>query len=552
MQNRPSPCRGRGGAAALAAAIALCAGCTNPLVPREGDHARQVTPERLRAIELLEMERFVRPPAPEPPEDPIVAARRRFADLEQLSLTVDEARAAALEHNLSLRVALISPTIAAEDVRAEEARFEPAFTTRALWQESEPALPEGFPRTRQDRVLLEPGVRIPLRTGGIASVSLPVSRSAGEVGVLDPAWTTDVAFSIAHPLLRDAGRGVATTGIRIAAYNRQISEAQTKLEIIQQLALVERIYWRLYQARRELEVRQHQYELAQVQLERANRLVNAGRTLEIDVIRAQAGLAERLEAIIISQNLVLAQQRELKRIMNEPGLEIDTPVVLVPTTPPEPVEYLLDAHALADDAVHNRMELLETELRLMADAATIRFLQNQTLPRLDVDASYRRHGLDDDLAGSLRTLGRRGFDSWTVGASLDVPLGNQGAQARLRQGTLSRLQRLATHEARELLVRQDVHDAVDRIDAGWQRILATRQATILAARAHAAEQRQFEVGLSTSTFVLDAATRLVEAQLAEIRAVVDYQIAQIELAQAAGRLLAAARVVWEPAPADAR
>lgn len=540
--NPTSPSSGR--AALLLILGSGLAGCQSPLHRYESDGAREVPPERVRAIEPLSLDRFARPEA-ETLEDPAAAARARFADLEQIGLSLEDVRASALANNLNLRIARISPTIAAEEERVQEAVFEPSFTTRALWQESEPAVPEGFPRSRTERLLLEPGVRIPLRTGGFASVSLPISRTSNDFGPPDPAWDTSIALSVAQPLLRDAGREVAMTGIRIAGYNRQISEAQAKLEIIQQLSLVERVYWRLYQARRDLEVRQQQYELAQAQLERAERTAAAGRVAEIEVIRAQAGVAERLEAILIAQNAVLASQRELKRLMNEPGLDIETNIALLPTTDPEPVEYLLDGRMLAEAAVGNRMELLEVELRLLADATNIRFLQNQALPRLDVDASYRLSGLDDDFAGSVGTW-RRGFDSWSVGATLDVPLGNEGPRARLRQGLLTRVQRLATREARELLVRQEVHDAVDRIDAGWQRLLATRQATILAARALAAEQRQFDVGLSTSTFVLDAATRLAEAQLAEIRALVDYQIAKVELAQATGLLLNESRIVWQP------
>lgn len=531
-------------ASILATSFIFAGGCTNPLASHESDYARHIPPERLRTVEPLSIDRFAR--TEEVEADPFAAARARYAAMSEVPLTVEEARAGALEHNLNLRIAIITPSIVAEDERIEESRFEPVFSTRALWQETEPAVPPGAPGVRQERFVVEPAVRVPLRTGGVASVALPVSRTEG-AGAPDAQWDADLAFSIAHPLLRDAGREVATTGIRIAGYNRQISEAQAKLEVIQQLSFVERIYWRLYQTRRDLDVRQRQYELAQAQLERAERQVAAGRAAEIEVVRAQAGVAERLEAIIIAQNAVMAQQRELKRIVNLPGLEIDTAALVLPVSDPQPVEYLLEASALADAAVRNRMELLETELRLLADAATIRFLQNQTLPRLDVDASYRLHGLDDDPGGSLRGVSRGRFDSWSVGASLEVPLGNEGPRARLRQSVLGRVQRLATRDARELLVRQEVHDAVDRIEAGWQRILATRQATILARRSLAAEERQYDVGLSTSTIVLDAATRLAEAQLAEIRAVVDYQIAQVDLAQAAGLLLNQANILWEPA-----
>jgi outer membrane protein TolC len=69
---------------------------------------------------------------------------------------------------------------------------------------------------------------------------------------------------------------------------------------------------------------------------------------------------------------------------------------------------------------------------------------------------------------------------------------------------------------------------------------------ILSERNLKAEQRQFELGLQTSTEVLDAQTSFANAQSAEIRAIVEYQIAQIDLAYATGTLLGAAQVHWEP------
>jgi outer membrane protein TolC len=108
------------------------------------------------------------------------------------------------------------------------------------------------------------------------------------------------------------------------------------------------------------------------------------------------------------------------------------------------------------------------------------------------------------------------------------------------------LQRLATREAQKSFIAQEVLDAVDSINAGWQRIMAARQSVILSQRTLDAEQRAFGVGNSTSTDVLDAAASLADAQLAEIRAVVDYQIGQIDLAFATGTLLGASRVDWAP------
>ena len=69
--------------------------------------------------------------------------------------------------------------------------------------------------------------------------------------------------------------------------------------MIRVIALADRVYWRLYAARQELEVRKQQHELANTQLERAKRRLEAGEDAEIEVTRAEAGVAEGLEAIII-------------------------------------------------------------------------------------------------------------------------------------------------------------------------------------------------------------------------------------------------------------
>ena len=109
------------------------------------------------------------------------------------------------------------------------------------------------------------------------------------------------------------------------------------------------------------------------------------------------------------------------------------------------------------------------------------------------------------------------------------------------------MQRLSTRKLRELVIQQEVANALDRLEATWQRILASRQRAQLAGRNLEAEQRQFDLGLRTSTDVLDAQTRLADAQSAEILALTEYQIAQVDLAYATGTTLAASAVEWEPA-----
>ena len=82
-----------------------------------------------------------------------------------------------------------------------------------------------------------------------------------------------------------------------------------------------------------------------------------------------------------------------------------------------------------------------------------------------------------------------------------------------------------------------MYNAVSELRGNWRRILAAEQSVAAAYRDYRVEQSQFQLGVRTSTDVLLAAARLADAQLGRIRAFTDYEVAQINLAQATGTLL---------------
>lgn len=534
---------------ATAALVAL-AGCGNPFGPEPGDYGMVVPVERLRSVGTLTLSDYAAPGdedityrrlADDPLADP-------YANLKRLPITIEQCRAWTIENNLDLQVSLVEPTIQRERQSEEEAKFESTFFIDTNYFDQDAPTSTELEGSQADFFDFTPGVEIPLRSGGTAVVSFPTNRTEtnNQFSTLNPAYSTDLRFSISQPLLRGAGRRANTHSIRIQALESQIAEARAKLEIIRALADVERAYWTYYAAKEALAVTQQQYELAMEQLERARRRVRAQVAPEVEIIRAEDGVAARLEDIIRADNAARESQRNLKRIIHVQGLEIGTPIVLDLASPPDPFNYKLDPERLAVDAVDNRMEMLELELRLAQDYSSIDFARNQALPLFLLDYSYTVNGLGSSYNDSLGVLRENRFEDWSIGARFEALLGNEGREARVHQAILIRLQRLASRAARELAIRQEVFNAVDGLESAWQRILAARQSVALAERLLLAEQNQFEVGARTSTDVLDAATRLADAQLSEIRAITDYQIAQVDLAFATGTLLGALKVDWEP------
>lgn len=539
-------------------AFALAAGgcVSNPFSDDPLDKHTVVSANQLRSINALVLEQTPEmadgSASPQTIQETLEQARERFAGVNRVDLTIDNARISTIANNLGLSATLISPTIAAERVNEEESRFEALFTLNASLADNDNVTASSLSGGESDARSITPGVTIPLRTGGSLSITLPISRfeTDNSFSFLNPSYTTDLNFSLSHNLLRGAGRRAATHSIRLAEYDRQISEVQAKLEVIRTLAEVDRAYWRLYASTRALEVVEQQHKVAFAQLERAQRKERAGTGTQVDVIRAQSGVADRVDQIIRAQNDLQLQERALKVLLNLPGLDANSPTHFELTSSPDPVEYAFDAQGLADSAIENRAELLDIELQLARDAANIAFAENQKLPLVALQYNYRVNGLGGSLDNSFDTLGRNNFENWSVGLNAEIPLGNEQRKASLAQTILTRLQRLSTRDAREQSITREVYDAVDQLSSTWNRILATREAVDLSARVLEAEQRQFNVGRSTTTDVLDADTNLANARLTEIRAIVEYQIAQIDLAIATGTLLGQSKVDW--APSDPR
>ena len=476
---------------------------------------------------------------------------------ERLDLSLADVRAAALTNNLDLEIEYVNPSIEQESVNEEEAAFEALlFGSVSHGVTDQPSRVIDGVASQARSTDYDLGVRVPLRTGGTVTVDVPYGRyddrtvSTGGSGnnslVIDPSYDMGLRFSISQPLLRGAGIRANTHAIRLAKYQKEVADARTKLAAIRILADADRSYWRLYAARRELQVNQEQYDLALRQLSDARKRVQAGDSPEIEIMRAESGVAARLEAIIVADTYVRRLERELKRVMNRTDLPVSSTTTLTPTTDPNPLGLQLDAEALVDNALVGRMELLELELRLAIDSSTIDFERNKALPWIALDYTYQANGVSDDADRVFHNALDNDYADQTLALRAEVPLGNQAAKARLRRAMLERVQRLATREQRRQLIAQEVYDAVDALEQDWQRILAARQEVILSGRTYEAEKRQFELGLRTSTDVLEAAARLANAQSREIQALAAYEISLIDIAYATGNLIGHSSVIWEP------
>jgi len=475
--------------------------------------------------------------------------------------TLADLRIKALKNNLNIQVAKVDPDIAASDVRKEQAKFDQIFYIYAKYKEADyPKQSSDYVEFKSDNPIIntpevklslleqekrildvEAGIRVPLRTGGTVTLSTPIAnkRTSRDNAQFDSKeYQSALRFSFSQPLLRNAGIDVNEASIRIANFEQQAARLNTRLQSIRIIAMVDKAYWQLYESWGELDVRRQQYEYAQQNLQMVKTRVAEGLTARVEISRAEIGVADRFEALIVAETNLKLANRQLQFLLNDIADDASLNAIFLPTTAPNLVKYDIDRKKLMQDALEGRIELLTQELSLAADLAKIDYLANQTLPLFSIDYQYGAlSNTFDSLGKSYQSIADGDFNDWAVGFKFEMPFSNEASKAQLARAVQQRGQRLTTKTLQTLTIKKEIYDAVDQVDQNWQRILAARQQVLIAGINYEAELKQFNEGLRTMTEVLETLTRLGEAQIKEVKAIGDYQIALVDTAYATGTLL---------------
>jgi outer membrane protein TolC len=483
----------------------------------------------------------------------------------RLSLT--QALRIALENNLDLIVARKEPRIAAQDVFAREAAFDMSFEASAGTTRSDTdrtfkdnlggGSTEGSTRADGLNAAVSWGQKV--RFGASYSVSLSTARtdtsfvdldqrigflSQGDVNPRNSA----VRFDYSMPLLRGFGREVNTADVLLARNRLGLAQEDLRLRAHEVLQRVENAYWDLIAARRALEVARESLKLAQDLLDLNRKKVEVGTLAPIEITQAEAGVASREEGVIVAEAAVANAEDNLRRLLGIPPGDPLWNVPLVPTDSPSFAEKQVDLEEAIARALERRPELFAARRQMDDARLRKRVALNSTRHGLELNVSLERPVSDQDLRVDIlsppgapptdQTTDASGLN-WRVGVAYTYPIGNRAAKANYAAAALNLEKAEASYRNVEQAVRVDVRAAVRNVESGIKRVQAARANTVLQRKTLEAEQRKFENGMSTSFEVLRIQTDLSNAQLAEIRAVLDYMKALADLERAQGTLLEA-------------
>jgi outer membrane protein len=482
---------------------------------------------------------------------------------EVLTISRDDAVRMAAENNPNLAVVRYEPAVNDARVAAARGAFLPTLSSSLLRNsDSTPAtnLFSGEGSVSTDFWSAGAGLGQQLPWGGATYDILFNSvrtTTTNPITSFTPSLASTLQAIITQPLLRNFKTDPFRAELEIARRNRDIADVQVREEIASVSADAQVAYWLLVSARAGVSVQQRSLDLA-LELERTNRArVDVGQSPPLDLVAASAEVALRRENLIVARTQALQAEDLLRTLVLEPkradywSVRIE-PADKVPTVMPPG-----DVDAAVRRALAERTDIVQARKQIENSDTTVALARNQALPDLRAQATYlttgqggsrllRTGGFPGTIVGIDATsfgsvLGQvlsSDFPTWSVGLTLTYPVGRSIEEANVARAQLERDQAAARVRSLELVVVREVRNAALRVEQNRQRIETARAGRELAEQRVDAEQKRFEVGMSTSFLVIQAQRDLAIARDNELRSYLDYQLAVVtyERVQQVGRL----------------
>ena len=482
---------------------------------------------------------------------------------QALELTLDEALRRAVENNPDLAIVRLGTEVDAARVAESRGAFAPVFSTQ-LGRSSSASPPanllSGDAGVDVDDWFSSTGVRQRLPWGaGTWSLSWDTARTTtnSPISSFDPSLQSGFQFAFSQPLLRDRAIDSTRYQYAIARRNQETSELRLRETVAQTIAAVKQAYWTLKATRANVAVQQRSLELAQ-ELARENKVrVDAGQIPPLDLLQAEAEVAQRRESVIRVTAAADDAEDALRRLIVDPDDTGFWQVRLEPVEEPTLPAASPDVDAAVAKALNQRYDLARAGHELENARTTVSFLDNQRLPDVRLETSYRGNGLggtqflrSGGFPGVITGTRSRGFDdalgqvftndypTWSLGVTINYPLGRSQEAASFARAEVERRQ--ATQRIASLRVQaaETVRRAGRQVHSTRERVDAARASARLAQERLTSEQRRFEVGLSTTFLVTQAQRDLVEAEVNVLRTGLEYESALVnfEVVQIAGPL----------------
>jgi outer membrane protein TolC len=371
------------------------------------------------------------------------------------------------------------------------------------------------------------------------------SKTAG----LNPNYSSEFELSLTQPLLKNFGTNINKRNIFIAKNNVEISDYELNTIVINVISDVENIYWDFVFSLKDLEVKKKSLERAKDLERQIKSQVAVGTMAQIESLQAESDVASREESLLVAQDLIHDNEDKLKNILNfdftaDGGLN-----AIHPSDQPNFIIEKINFDEAMKKALSTRPDYLAKKKELENKDILVKYQENQIYPSVDLVGSFGVNGLSgkaiDVTSGTFKGRSAYGgsygtaltdslstnFYDWELGLKLSYPIGNRSAKAKLAASRLNKAKQILSMKSLEKKIVLEIRESIRQLKTDAKRIKASQIANKLAKEKLNAEEKKFEVGLSTSFNVLEFQNDLAQAESNQIKSIIDYNQSKVRFRQ---------------------
>jgi outer membrane protein TolC len=519
--------------------------------------------------------------------------------LLQRSMTLRDALEMALSNNKDIEIARQNTRIAEFDLTAARGVYQPRTNVQSFYERSETPtastilggasgkLTQSNFAANATFTALEP------KFGGNFTATFNNSRltSTSPVNTLNPQFLTGLNLQYTQPLFRGRRFDQNRRTIEIARKNLSLSDAQFRQRTIEIITNVQRAYWDLTFALKNLQVQRDAVRDAKEQLEHNQRLVNEGLLAPIDVVAAQTQVANFEQNVYDALNTAAQAENNLKNLIAKNRDDALWTQSLIPTDPVEAETPAIELSEALSQALANRPELEQNRVAKEINSIDQRFYREQKKPQIDFVANYNLSGLAGTgttganifsassvaLTQNFNALARRTgnndliippqqaaalpgnltggyfssfenllafrYPTFRVGVNINLPFESRTAQAQYGRSLVEGERVNTQREQLEQAIQVDVRNSLQFVRTAQARLRAAAISRENSEKQYESEKRKLDAGQSTVFLVLERQTALTVARGAELRAQTELNKAIADLQRATGNSLRANNIV---------
>ncbi len=457
----------------------------------------------------------------------------------QVSLTLEEVINRTLGNSFAIEVERFNPAVEATRYSEAQAAFDAVFFTTVNFTKQDRPTASQLSTSDLKQIDMNIGIRKLLASGAQITSSYGLRRTETSFAfqTLNPEYFSNFALSLRQPLLRGYGLDYNLAVIRVRNNDHLVSGWVFRRKVRDLLRDVEEAYWRLLQTRRDIVITARLL----ADFEGIYDYLQARKGFDIMPVQlaaTKASLAQTKADFIARKAAVFDAEDKLVALMNDSALDLAAGVEIIPTDIPSIEFVVADRLAEAQVALDHRPEIHEQKLTIANAKIQAGRAKIDELPKLDVTFSYTIDGLAGNADKSFDEATRHNFVDYFVGVDFELPIGNRGPRAARKRADLQYRQALAGLKSVIEQILQDVNVSVRALGTSYDQIAPSLEA---------AQSRQREVDsivaraerkdFNTLNSELSSRQSLANARRAMLKAMVDYNIATIDLQRARGTLL---------------